>query len=64
MTMNFSNRIAKDIDMAESNGIGLKTCVKIAELIACEFSSAKSEEGFSASVGLIAKGADNNDTVL
>ena len=64
LTMNFSNRIAKDIDMAESNGIGLKTCVKIAELIACEFSSAKSEEGFSASVGLIAKGADNNDTVL
>jgi signal transduction histidine kinase len=54
-TMTFSNRVAADIAIAESTGIGLKTCAKIAELISCEFSYVKDEESFSATIGLISQ---------
>ena len=64
LKMNFSNRVARDMTVAESTGIGLKTCAKIADLISCEFSYAKSEYGFAATVGLLIKGDDDSDTLL
>ncbi|MBE6644164.1 MAG: HAMP domain-containing histidine kinase [Ruminococcaceae bacterium] len=51
--MSFSNRIARRVNIAESTGIGLKTCAKIAELISCEFSYIKGEDSFSAEIRLI-----------
>ena len=53
VTMTFSNAISADTSMAESNKIGLKTCAKIAELIASEFSYSTSEGVFTVSIGLI-----------
>ena len=55
VTMTFSNRVAKDCSMAESTGIGLKTCAKIAELVSAEFSYMKSDDAFTARVGLISQ---------
>ena len=43
----FTNRISKDIDKAESNKIGLKTCAKIAEALGIEMEISKTEEIFS-----------------
>ena len=53
VSMTFSNAISADTSMAESNKIGLKTCAKIAELIASEFSYSTSEGVFTVSIGLI-----------
>ena len=53
--MTFSNKISQDISTAESTGIGLKTCAKIAELISAEFSYSKNKDIFTASVRLISQ---------
>ena len=50
--VSFANRISRDTTMAESTGIGLKTCAKIAEIISCEFSYSKGEDDFVASVAI------------
>lgn len=55
VTMTFSNRIARDSSMAESTGIGLKTCAKIAELISAEFGYSRSEDTFTARVAIISQ---------
>lgn len=47
MTVEFSNRIRKDTEGAESNGIGLKTCVRLASLVADGFEYEKGEENFT-----------------
>ena len=51
--LTFSNGIAKERPTVESNGIGLKTCAKIAELISCEFTYALETDKFTAKIGLI-----------
>ena len=53
--MTFSNKIAEDCSRAESTEIGLKTCAKIAELISSEFTYTKSEDTFTARVGIISQ---------
>ena len=53
--MTFSNKIARDISTAESTGIGLKTCAKIAELISSEFTYSKNENIFIARVRLVSQ---------
>ena len=55
VTMTFLNKISRDSSMAESTGIGLKTCAKIAELISAEFSYSRNEDTFTARVGLISQ---------
>lgn len=48
----FSNVIAHEREQVESNGIGLKTCKKLAELIGAEFASEISENIFYANISL------------
>ena len=50
--ISFSNHISNESTLAESTGIGLKTCAKIAELISCEFSYTKSDDAFESRIGL------------
>jgi hypothetical protein len=55
VSISFSNRIAKDSVLAESTGIGLKTCAKIAELISCDFSYTKNDDVFESHIVLKAQ---------
>ncbi len=45
-TLRLKNRIKENRDFAESNGIGLKTCHKIAETLGIEFKTTEGEEYF------------------
>ena len=58
VTIGFSNRISGDSRPAESTGIGLKTCTKIAELISCDFSYSKSDDVFASNIVLKAQRSD------
>ena len=55
ITLSFSNYISKESVLAESTGIGLKTCAKIAELISCDFSYTKSDDVFESNIVLKAQ---------
>ena len=55
ITLSFSNHISKESVLAESTGIGLKTCAKIAELISCDFSYTKSDDVFESNIVLKAQ---------
>ena len=57
--MTFSNKVSRGASTAESTGIGLKTCAKIAALISSEFTYTKNEDGFIARVGLISQRSQN-----
>ncbi len=46
------NKIKKNIDAAESNGIGLKTCKRLAELVANGFKTQNDGETFTAQISL------------
>ena len=46
------NRVAKDIDKVESTGIGLKTCARLAEIIADGFEYIKGEDSFCVTLTL------------
>ncbi len=48
VVISFSNLISKNIEKVESNGIGLKTCVKLAEYINVDFKCESNEEKFTA----------------
>jgi signal transduction histidine kinase len=48
----FSNSIASERELVESNGIGLKTCKKLAELIGAKFFSETLENKFYANITL------------
>ena len=52
LVVSFSNFISKNANIAESNGIGLKTCKKLGEYINAEFEYTSEEEKFSASLTL------------
>ena len=47
ITLVVNNGIAADSRGAESNGIGLKTCVKLAELLGIDFRYEKNEDSFT-----------------
>jgi signal transduction histidine kinase len=55
VSLTFSNRILRESVMAESTGIGLKTCAKIAELISCDFSYTKNDDVFESHIVLKAQ---------
>ena len=55
ITLSFSNYISKESVLAESTGIGLKTCAKIAELISCDFSYTKNDDVFESHIVLKAQ---------
>ena len=46
------NRVAKDLDRVESTGIGLKTCARLAEIIADGFEYIKGDDSFAISLRL------------
>lgn len=48
LVIRFSNVIAKNLEKVESNGIGLKTCVKLAEYINASFEYGSDGEEFNA----------------
>ena len=48
----FTNYIDKSGEKVESNGIGLKTCRKLSELLGAEFLSYEDEESFSVTITL------------
>ena len=50
--INISNGISRDATGAESNGIGLRTCAKLAELMELKFRSEARDEVFTATVTL------------
>ena len=52
LAVSFSNFIAKNAGDAESNGIGLKTCKKLAEYINSEFEFFSNGERFSATLSI------------
>jgi signal transduction histidine kinase len=49
-TLKIRNKIKENRDFAESNGIGLKTCHKIAETLGLEFSTVEDAEYFSVNI--------------
>ncbi len=52
LVISFSNVISRKSDMAESNGIGLKTCKKLGEYINANFKYESDEEIFKATLSL------------
>ena len=48
----FINAIRADADLAESTGIGLKTCARIAKLLHCEFTTEEQDGYFTARLAL------------
>ena len=52
LVITLANKIPKSIDRTESSGIGLKTCGKIAEAIGATLNISKSEDTFTAELGL------------
>lgn len=51
LTLSFANKPRRDLSGVESNGIGLKTCNKLAEALGHEFSYESGEECFEAKLG-------------
>jgi len=50
LTVRIVNKISKDRECKESNGIGLRTCIKLAELSGIEFSYLESDGEFAVSL--------------
>ena len=48
VSVEFCNAIRADADLAESTGIGLKTCIRIAKLLHCEFTTEEQDGYFTA----------------
>ena len=48
VSVEFRNAIRADADLAESTGIGLKTCARIAKLLQCEFTTEEQDGYFTA----------------
>jgi signal transduction histidine kinase len=48
VSVEFRNAIRADADLAESTGIGLKTCARIAKLLRCEFTTEEQDGYFTA----------------
>ena len=53
--MTVINRISKELDKVESTGIGLKTCARLAEIIADGFEYIKGDDSFAITLRLCAK---------
>lgn len=47
-----SNGISSQTALVESNGIGLKTCAKLSELLKIDFSTEKTEQSYTVKIGI------------
>lgn len=57
LSVSFVNTVARVPNVAESNGIGLKTCTRLAKLVGAHFSAKKDKDTFEARLDVKIKGA-------
>ena len=55
VTLTVENGIATDLGAAESNGIGLKTCVKLSEILGIDFHYEKNSDSFKSIIAFPAR---------
>ena len=58
--LKFTNTINRGGEKVESNGIGLKTCHKLSELISASFGAGDDGDSFTVEIGFERKGEENN----